>query len=200
MSEEHSPPPTDPVARALRASDEDRERLVDELNEHAVAGRLDTDELENRLKSAYSARTTAELDALRGDLPVTPRQTALAHAQRRSQLTRRMLQQAGGSLGAFRHLHDHLGGVGRPRPVLAGVGADRGRGDVHAQRLGAVRTCPRPRRCRASAGRAGPAARGAARAALRTPRRAPRARTRSLSPAVSRRRWRRPRRAARWRR
>jgi hypothetical protein len=101
MSEEHSPPPPNPVGRALRASDEDRERLVDELNEHAVAGRLDTDELEDRLKSAYSARTTAELDALRRDLPVTPRQTALAHAQRRSALTRRMLQQAGGSLGAF---------------------------------------------------------------------------------------------------
>jgi hypothetical protein len=97
MSEEHTPP----VAPALRASDEDRERLVDELNEHAVAGRLDTDELEDRLQSAYSARTTAELDALRRDLPVTPRQTALSHAQRRSQLTRRMLQETGGSLGAF---------------------------------------------------------------------------------------------------
>jgi Domain of unknown function (DUF1707) len=85
----------------VRASDEDRERLVDELNEHAVAGRLDTDELEERLQSAYAARTTAELDALRRDLPVTPRQTALIHAQRRSQLTRRMIQEAGGSLSAF---------------------------------------------------------------------------------------------------
>jgi hypothetical protein len=101
MSEEHTPPSSDPVPSALRASDEDRERLVDELNEHAVAGRLDTDELEVRLQSAYAARTTAELDALRRDLPVTPRQTALSHAQRRSQLTRRMLQEAGGSLGLF---------------------------------------------------------------------------------------------------
>jgi hypothetical protein len=101
MSEEHPPPPPDPVGPALRASDDDRDRLVDELNEHAVAGRLDTDEFEDRLKSAYAARTTAELDALRRDLPVTPRQTALSHAQRRSQLTRRMLQEAGGSLGLF---------------------------------------------------------------------------------------------------
>jgi uncharacterized protein DUF1707 len=97
MSEEHNPP----VPSALRASDEDRERLVDELNEHAVAGRLDTDELEDRLKAAYAARTTAELEALRRDLPLTPRQTALTHAQRRSHLTRRMIQEAGGSLGAF---------------------------------------------------------------------------------------------------
>jgi hypothetical protein len=101
ISEEHSPPSPDQVPPALRASDEDRDRLVDELNEHAVAGRLDTDEFEDRLKSAYAARTTAELDALRRDLPVTPRQTALSHAQRRSQLTRRMLQEAGGSLGLF---------------------------------------------------------------------------------------------------
>ena len=101
MSEEHTPPSRRPVPAALRASDEDRERLVDELNEHAVAGRLDTDELEDRLQSAYAARTTAELDALRRDLPVTRRQTALSHAQRRSQLTRRMLQEAGGSLGLF---------------------------------------------------------------------------------------------------
>jgi hypothetical protein len=98
MSDDQSPPP---ARSGLRASDEDRERLVDELNEHAVAGRLDTDELEERLQSAYAARTTAELDALRRDLPVTPRQTALSHAQRRSQLTRRTLQEAGGSLGLF---------------------------------------------------------------------------------------------------
>ena len=101
MSEEDRPPGRDPVTPALRASDEDRDRLVDELNEHAVAGRLDTDEFEDRLKSAYAARTTAELAALRRDLPVTPRQSALSHAQRRSQLTRRMLQEAGGSLGLF---------------------------------------------------------------------------------------------------
>ncbi len=101
MSEDHEQPPGRPIPPALRASDEDRERLVDELNEHAVAGRLDTHELEDRLQSAYAARTTAELDALRRDLPVTPSQIALGHAGRRSHLTRRMLQEAGGSLGAF---------------------------------------------------------------------------------------------------
>jgi uncharacterized protein DUF1707 len=101
MSEDREPPPVHPVPPSLRASDEDRDRLVDELNEHAVAGRLDTDELEDRLTAAYAARTTAELDALRRDLPLTTRQTALSLAQRRSHLTRRMLQEAGGSLGAF---------------------------------------------------------------------------------------------------
>jgi hypothetical protein len=101
MSEQNPPPAPEPVPSALRASDEDRERLIDELNEHAGAGRLSTEELEDRLEQAYAARTTTELDALRRDLPLTARQTALSHAQRRSHLTRRMLQEAGGSLGAF---------------------------------------------------------------------------------------------------
>jgi Domain of unknown function (DUF1707) len=101
MSEEDRPPETMPSRESTRASDADREQLIDELNEHAVAGRLSTDELEERLTATYAARTTAELDALRRDLPVTARQTALTHAQRRSHLTRRMIQEAGGSLGAF---------------------------------------------------------------------------------------------------
>ncbi len=90
-----------PVRSGVRASDEDRERLASDLREHAVAGRLDTDELEDRLQAAYSARTTAELDELRRDLPATNRETALSHRARRSHLTRRMVQESGGSLIAF---------------------------------------------------------------------------------------------------
>jgi hypothetical protein len=45
--EEISPP--------VRASDEDRERLIAELNEHTVAGRLSTDDLEQRVQQAYAA-------------------------------------------------------------------------------------------------------------------------------------------------
>lgn len=85
----------------MRASDEDREQLISELNEHLVAGRLDTDELERRVSAAYEATTTGELDALRSDLPVPSKQVALQHAERRRQLTRRMLQESGGSLGGF---------------------------------------------------------------------------------------------------
>ncbi len=85
----------------MRASDEDREQLISELNEHSVAGRIDTDELERRVTAAYAATTTGELDALRSDLPAPSRQVALQHAERRRQLTRRMIQESGGSLGAF---------------------------------------------------------------------------------------------------
>jgi hypothetical protein len=99
MSEEEISPR--PHSRGVRASDEDREQLIAELNEHTVAGRLDTEELERRVQVAYGARTTGELDALRSDLPVPSRQVAVQHAERRRQLTRRMLQESGGSLGAF---------------------------------------------------------------------------------------------------
>jgi hypothetical protein len=102
MSEEEiSPGPAGRRSRGVRASDQDREQLIAELNEHLVAGRIDIDELERRVKAAYAAGTTGELDALRSDLPVPSRQVALQHAERRRQLTRRMIQQSGGSLGAF---------------------------------------------------------------------------------------------------
>ena len=85
----------------FRASDADREQLIAELNEHAVAGRLSTDELEERVQAAYAARTTGDLDAVRRDLPLTSREAALSHAQRRAQLTRRLVQETGGTLGLF---------------------------------------------------------------------------------------------------
>ncbi len=86
---------------ALRASDADREQLAEELRAHAVAGRIDTDELEERLQGAYGARTLGELDELHRDLPTTPEQVALAARDRRAQLVRRTVQETGGSLGAF---------------------------------------------------------------------------------------------------
>ena len=99
MSEESSS--RSPVPGGTRASDEDRERVVSELNAHTVAGRLDTDELEERTQAAYSARTTAELDALRQDLPATKAELDRAYAERRSHLTKRMVQETGGSAAAF---------------------------------------------------------------------------------------------------
>ena len=42
-----------------------------ELHEHAVAGRLTSEELEERIGGAYAALTRADLDVLRADLPVS---------------------------------------------------------------------------------------------------------------------------------
>jgi hypothetical protein len=53
----------------LRASDAEREATVRLLRDHGAAGRLDVEELEQRLEAAYAAGTGAELDALLRDLP-----------------------------------------------------------------------------------------------------------------------------------
>ena len=53
----------------LRASDADRERTAAALRRHHVDGRLDTDELQDRLGRCYAARTEDDLRALLADLP-----------------------------------------------------------------------------------------------------------------------------------
>jgi len=53
----------------LRASDEDRERVVERLRVAAGDGRLTAAELDERLGAALTARTSRELAALTADLP-----------------------------------------------------------------------------------------------------------------------------------
>jgi hypothetical protein len=83
----------------LRVADADRERLIEELHEHTVAGRLSAEELEERIGGAYRASTQADLDALRADLPVSASSVQLVLRKRKSRLRRRLAQEAGGSLG-----------------------------------------------------------------------------------------------------
>ena len=61
-----------PIARPhdLRASDAEREAAVERLRIAATEGRIDAEELEERLTGAYAARWRSELDALTAD--VTP--------------------------------------------------------------------------------------------------------------------------------
>jgi small-conductance mechanosensitive channel len=54
----------------LRASDADRDQIVERLRQAATEGRLRPDELEHRLGAALTAATYGELDALVADLPV----------------------------------------------------------------------------------------------------------------------------------
>ncbi|MBV8218193.1 MAG: DUF1707 domain-containing protein [Solirubrobacterales bacterium] len=58
-----------PYDRSLRAADGDRESVADILREQHVAGRLDEDELQERIERCYTAKTYAELDAVIADLP-----------------------------------------------------------------------------------------------------------------------------------
>jgi hypothetical protein len=88
----------------LRASDAQRDQAAAELQAHFAAGRLTDEELAERVDRAYHARTQGELQALRADLPALPAsvdQVRAAHLERRAQLRREMLQQAGGMLVPF---------------------------------------------------------------------------------------------------
>jgi hypothetical protein len=67
--------PWDPITarttghRHLRASDADRERVIDALKTAFVQGRLTWDELGHRTGKALVSRTYAELTALTADIP-----------------------------------------------------------------------------------------------------------------------------------
>jgi hypothetical protein len=63
MSTEHS----------LRASDDDRDWLVEQLQRHAVAGRLSMEEYAERVDRVLVARTHGELSAVVHDLPIESR-------------------------------------------------------------------------------------------------------------------------------
>jgi fatty acid desaturase len=58
-----------PQPHDLLASDTERERVAEALRAHAAAGRLEAEELEQRLERAFSARTRADLVPLVADLP-----------------------------------------------------------------------------------------------------------------------------------
>ena len=70
---------------SLRASDADREAVTERLRQAAGEGRLEPEELEDRLHTALRARTYGELDRVVADLPPTasrrPRAVGLPSAQ-----------------------------------------------------------------------------------------------------------------------
>jgi Domain of unknown function (DUF1707) len=68
----------------VRASDEDRERVVAALKEHCAAGRLTLDELPDRVERAYAAATLAQLEELTRDLPGRQREPAKAAGTQRA--------------------------------------------------------------------------------------------------------------------
>jgi hypothetical protein len=56
-------------ARRMRVSDSERERVALFLREQSLEGRLDHDELDERMGAAYRAKTAGELQDLIEDLP-----------------------------------------------------------------------------------------------------------------------------------
>jgi hypothetical protein len=66
---------------SLRASDTDREQLVDVLKTAFSEGRLDQDEYTSRMEQAYSAKTYGELRGLVADLPGPPAQVPYQYSR-----------------------------------------------------------------------------------------------------------------------
>lgn len=62
----------------LRVSDVERDRALSELSEAYQAGRITADELDQRSRTALSARTGSELTAPLADLPPSPRPAGAA--------------------------------------------------------------------------------------------------------------------------
>jgi hypothetical protein len=81
----------------LRASHEDRDRVVDALRIAAGDGRLSSAELDERLEAALTARTYRELAVLTADLPAAPGAAAPLHRPAQREVVRM----------------NHLGGNGR---------------------------------------------------------------------------------------
>ena len=63
---------------ALRASDDDRRRVVDELERHTTAGRLDLDEYTERVSRVWAAATHGDLAEVTRDLPSEPTTPAVS--------------------------------------------------------------------------------------------------------------------------
>lgn len=81
--------PPEPSKPALRASDADREATVERLRVAATEGRLDPDELDDRLTAAYGSRWCHELEALTVDVTPPPAPTpavrpTFVHPQKRT--------------------------------------------------------------------------------------------------------------------
>jgi uncharacterized membrane protein len=70
----------------LRASDADREQIIDRLRKASAEGRLAAHELEHRVATALKARTYSELDATVADLP-SDRRAGRRSPGRRAMLT-----------------------------------------------------------------------------------------------------------------
>src|SRR3954452_10026799 len=60
----------------LRISDAERHQVAEILREAAGEGRLDLEELDQRLEATYAARTYADLVPITFDLPAHPQQPA----------------------------------------------------------------------------------------------------------------------------
>ncbi len=82
----------------MRASDADRDRVMEVLRAAAVEGRLTPDELDERLEAALSSRTLGQLATLTADLVVPPSMPSVPVAARARAGDVMRIGQRGGSV------------------------------------------------------------------------------------------------------
>jgi Domain of unknown function (DUF1707) len=81
----YGPAESKPAQRTpLRIGDVERDRAIAELGDHFAAGRLSTEEFEQRVDQAINARFNDDLDPLFVDLPRTPEPSVESRSQQRS--------------------------------------------------------------------------------------------------------------------
>ena len=95
------------AANEMRVSDAEREAAAAGLQEHFASGRLNQDELDERLAAAFAAKTRADLNALFADLPSSGGWAGAAGAGARS--------------GAQEHRNDQRVTMGRGIGRLVGA-------------------------------------------------------------------------------
>jgi hypothetical protein len=66
----------------LRAADADRETTGERLRQHHAEGRLDIEELQERIDRCYEAKTIGDLEQLVTDLPPEPTAEGRLHLRR----------------------------------------------------------------------------------------------------------------------
>lgn len=101
----------DPAVPAVRASDDERHRMVEALGEHAAAGRISLAELEERVGRAYAAASRGELAELTRDLPALTEPSEPAEPARRGRASQWLIAIMGGSNRRTRRLAQRVNAV-----------------------------------------------------------------------------------------
>jgi hypothetical protein len=88
----------------IRASDAERDDVVQRLSGHAASGRLTLEELEQRISQAFGATTRGELARLTADLPQSAPSAPAASPERRRKPTKMIFSMMGaaGKKGRWR--------------------------------------------------------------------------------------------------